>query len=217
MKYIKRLLLASFYLPMLLLSLHGNAADRSHEGLYCQLGIGPSFGHIHDKYTEEGVNKEVVWKGTGTAIDFRVGGFVRKDWLLTFDGYNQFVSSPEVSSGSFNGSLRSEESISEVNYGLGMTRYFMPSNIYAGITMGAGTYVLEYYADPNNTHSLTKVRSDYGLSGMLRAGKTFFLGKHWGLGVGTGYTFLKCKTTSDGETEQLSSRKFLLTVNVTYE
>ena len=193
------------------------AVARAHDGLYCHLGIGPSFGQINDRFSDQGSAQSITWSGTATAVDFRIGGAFRENWILSFDGYNQIISAPEYVVGGVRKVLRSEESISEQCYGAGITRYFMPSNIYVGGTIGAGTYVLDYFTNPDHSNSLTKIRTKYGFSGMLRAGKTFFLGKHWGLGTGLGLTYLKCNNNVNGETETLSSAKFMITVNVTFE
>jgi len=193
------------------------ASARTHEGLYCHLGIGPSFGHINDNFTEQGTPQSITWGGTGVAVDFRIGGAFKENWILSFDRYNQMISAPEYATGGIKKVLSSNESISEQCYGAGIMRYFMPANIYVGGTIGAGTYVLDYYANPDNSNSMTKIRTKYGFSGMLRAGKTFFLGKHWGLGTGLGLTYLKCNNNVSGESETLSSTKFMITINVTYE
>lgn len=188
--------------------------SKHHEGFYATLGIGPSFGHIHDDYKGSGeystLSYSGKWDGTGVAVDLRLGGSVIPDLIITGDITSRAITSPSFKSDNFNGTTDNSVSISEVTYGVGVTRYFMPYDFYVGATVGAGAFVLQHN-DGGNLENSTSVRSDFGFSGILRAGKSWRLGRNWSIGAGLGYGITNTSTSDNtGKEDMRSSRMFAL-------
>jgi opacity protein-like surface antigen len=185
-----------------------------HEGFYAALGIGPSFGHIHDEYNGSGEYSSLSysgkWDGTGVAFDLRLGGSVIPDLIITGDITSRAITSPTFKSENISGTTDNSISISEVTYGVGVTRFFMPYDFYVGATVGAGAFVLQHNEGGDFENS-TSVRSDFGFSGILRAGKSWRLGRNWSIGAGLGYGITNTSTSDNtGKEDMRSSRMFAM-------
>lgn len=189
---------------------------KHHNGFHFAFGLGPAFGHIHDNYSSTVYpSYKAAWKGTGLFVDMRIGGAIKEDWLLTADLMNKSITSPQISMNDSSYTTNENVSMDEITYGVGLTRYFMPLNIYAGVTLGAGTFMLTV-TDPESDE-MTKTRSEYGFSWMLRAGKSWYLGRKWGLGVGFGYGGTRAKVSDSTGNEKFDAARFVASVNVTYQ
>lgn len=189
---------------------------RHHNGFHFSFGLGPVIGHIHDNYNSSVYqNYSAEWRGTGVLVDMRIGGAIKEDWVLTADLMNKSITSPEISMNDSNYTTNDNVSMDEVSYGLGLTRYFMPYNIYAGVTLGTGTFVLTY-TDPESDE-VTKTRSEYGFSWMLRAGKSWYLGRKWGLGVGVGYGGTSAEVSAGDSNEKFDATRFVVSLAVSYQ
>lgn len=194
------------------------AADkRHHDGFYFSFGLGPSLGHIDAVNTFSYDAKEYIseYSGTPVAFDLRIGGAVKRDWLLTFDMVGRSMTSPQVKTDSGTYVTNDNFTISENTYGVGISRYFMPLNVYVGATLGTGIFVFDY--DDGNMENSMTVRSKGGFSWMLRAGKSWYLGRKWGLGFGMAFTRTTTNTVDQGATEDLTSNQFLGTITVSYQ
>jgi len=193
------------------------ASSRHHDGFYFSFGIGPAFGHIDDSYylkaTEEKSSMDIT--GTPVAVDIRLGGAIKQDLVLSFDMVGRSMSSPELKMNEGSYATDKNLTISETTYGLGVTKFFMPYNFYAGATVGTGVFMFTY-GDVSDENS-TSVRSDYGFSWMLRTGKSWYLGERWGLGAGLAYGNTTTHTQDGTGKEDLYSSQFIATVTVSYQ
>jgi hypothetical protein len=193
-----------------------STTEKHHDGFHFSFGLGPVIGHIHDNYNSNIYpSYSAEWRGTGILVDMRIGGAIKQDWILTADLMNKSISSPEISMNDSNYTTNDNVSMDEVSYGIGLTHYFMPFNIYAGVTLGTGTFVLTY-TDPESDE-VTKTRSEYGFSWMFRAGKSWYLGRKWGLGVGLGYGGTKAEVSGGNGNEKFNATRFVASVAVSYQ
>lgn len=186
-------------------------SDRTHNGFYFSFGLGPVFGNVKDEYTDTTGTYELLFKGTGLAIDFRIGGAIKPDLILTGDIISRAVVSPDIELDGKSVSTSDYKSLSEVTYGVGLTKYYMPLNLYAGVTLGTGVFVVENDATQRNT------RSEFGFSGAIRAGKSWWIGQKWCLGLGTMVSYTSAKTDDDSYEEKLSATRFMLTAYVSFQ
>jgi hypothetical protein len=193
------------------------ADNRHHDGFYVSFGLGPSLGHIDAvnllPYNSTEYNSE--YSGTPVAFDFRIGGAVKQDWILTFDMVGRSMTSPQIKTDSISYTTNDNFTISENTYGVGVSRFFMPLNVYVGATVGTGIFVFDY--NDGTAENSSTIRSKGGLSWMLRAGKSWYLGRKWGLGVGMGFSRTTTHTVDQGVTEDLTSNQFLGTITVSYQ
>lgn len=191
---------------------YGQNESLTHKGFFARVGMGPVFGHLDYVDKEKSTGNEIYkgeFKGTGFAFDMRLGGAIKENQMLTFDIISRGISSPQVSINGSDYTTNDKISISEVTYGVGYTYYVMPVNIYLSGTLGGGVIVL------NNDGVIT--RSKFGLSTVLSAGKTWWIGKRgWGLGVNGSYGFTKTVTTTNDIEETIKSNRFFITGIVTF-
>lgn len=190
---------------------------RHHDGFYFSFGLGPSFGHIDGENTYSDVEGiyHTEYSGVPFAFDLRVGGAIQTDWLLTFDIIGHSMSGPQMKTDTGTYLTAEEFSFSEYTYGAGITRFFMPYNIYAGATVGMGLFT--YGTESADMENTVMYRSKGGFSWMLRAGKSWYVGRKWGLGFGVGYGSTGTKTADRNGKEDLFSRQFMATINVSYQ
>ncbi len=190
--------------------------DKHHDGFHFSFGLGPVFGHIHDTYNSSAMDSyKASWKGAGLLVDMRVGGAIMQDLILTADLMNKSITSPQISMNDSSYTTNENVSMDEVTYGLGLTKYFMPLNVYVGATLGTGAFVLTY-TDPESD-DVTKTRSEFGFSWMVRAGKSWYLGRKWGMGIGLGYGGTKAKTSVDAGSERFDATRFVASIAVSYQ
>jgi hypothetical protein len=191
--------------------------NRHHEGFYFSFGLGPAFGHIDDKFKETGgVTEKYEYLGTPVAVDLRVGGAIKRDLVLTFDMVGRVLSSPQVRTEGGTYSTNDDVTISENTYGLGVSKFFMPLNAYVGATVGAGNFTMDI-ANAADGGGTVSVSSDYGFSWMLRAGKSWYLGKKWGLGFGLAYGMTNTHTEDNTGVEDMKSGEVMGTITVSYQ
>lgn len=183
--------------------------DRAHKGFHFTLGMGPVYGHIHDKASGDiGLDgdgtMEILYKGTGLGVELRMGGALKENLVLSFDLVSRAITSPQVRLGGTDYNTNEDLSIGEVTYGAGITYFLMPANISLGGTLGVGSYVLTTTGDNSTT-----LRTDYGFSGVARVGKTWWLGRSVNMGVGLSYSYTNAPNNEQGVKETLWGDRFM--------
>lgn len=158
------------------------AQPRDHQGgffLRMSGGIGVANTEIEDVFpTTFGLFDRLRFSGTSADWNFAVGAVVTPNLVLHGTTWGWAVSDPgvEVDSPSY----RADGTIAMNALGGGVTYYFMPGNIYLSGSVGIGGL---------------NVDSQYGLghSGIgiafdISAGKEWWLGNTWGMGVAGGFS-----------------------------
>jgi len=181
--------------------------DRAHKGFHFTLGMGPVYGHIHDKASDASGTMEVRYKGTGFGLELRLGGAVKENLVLSFDMVSRAITSPQISYAGNDYNTSDDLSIGEVTYGAGITYFLMPSNISFGGTLGVGSYVFNVTGDNSTT-----MRTDYGFSGVLRVGKTWWLGRAVNMGAGLSYSYTEAPNNEKDLKENLWGDRFMASI-----
>jgi hypothetical protein len=184
---------------------------RVHQGFHLTVGLGPVFGHIHDRVTGQlspGVNgtEEVQYKGTGFGLDLRIGGSVSEHLVLTGDIVSRVISAPQISYNGTDYNTTTDLTIGEVTYGAGLTYFIMPANISLGATLGTGVYTIT-----NTGEDGTTGRTDFGFSGVARVGKTWWLGRSINMGIGLSYSYTEAPNNEAGLKETLFGDRLMAT------
>jgi hypothetical protein len=180
------------------------STGRVHKGFYGRFGIGPIFGST--KFEDSGsLNIKGEFKGTGAVIELVLGAAIQRNLVIDFDLTSRAVTNPDVSVNSSAFQKTDNLSIGEVTYSAGATYFILPIDIYAGVSIGTGAFVI------SDTKSNQSSRSDYGFSFTLKAGKMFWLGKHFGMGAGLGFGHTNTSTIDNGVTEIINSNRFFIT------
>jgi hypothetical protein len=184
-----------------------------HDGFYMSLNGGLAFGTITLEATNAGFNK-MEFDGGGFQIDFKFGGVISEEdnLILSFDIISRAISSPSLTVNGSSVSTTSSVTAGDVMYGVGITKYFMPENIFINATVGITRFSLTI----NNTNS----SSQSGFGFQLKGGKEWWVSDNWGLGVaaGLGYSSADDQTESSNPSYsgKLSTTKFFLVFNTTF-
>jgi hypothetical protein len=187
-----------------------------HDGFYLSMNIGPALGGtIINASGNDAAFNEFIYRGPGMMIDLKIGGAIRENLILSFDIIGRTITGPEGEmDGVSLGSANEDVSAVDNSYGVGLTRYFMPQNIFISGSLGFGRMIL------TNKETDSEATSRWGPSVHLKAGKEWWVGKNWGLGasVGYGFTYAQDEEPPSGVDYEghLMSHQFYLLFNTTF-
>jgi hypothetical protein len=180
---------------------------REHDGFFMRLSAGAGGARTEIKdvpFQDEQVDLEM--NGTAGDFNFAIGGVVARNLALhgTISGWS--VSDPdfEINGTKFD---TNDVTLSLAMFGAGLTYYFMPANIYISGSLGAGILTLTVDGDDED--------SDPGPAVDLSAGKEWWVGKSWGLGValGTNFHSIPSSDTDENFTGSSYAVRFSATFN----
>lgn len=184
----------------------------THKGFYLSGSIGPVFGKINDQLTGYGAYDMKIG-GTGALLDLKLGITVKNNFIIHAALISSAIVGPTLENAN-NESVKSSNDIAvgEAMFGIGVTKYIMPENIFFAGTFGPGNF--SFMDDTENTPSFSTKR---GLAFQIKVGKEWLLLPGFGLGVAATYG----KTTVNqklinGDSEHLSSNRFGIVLNLTY-
>jgi hypothetical protein len=162
-----------------------------HDGFYLRLSLGAAFGAIRgDGHTARGVD-EVELTGFGVGTSIAIGAALVPNLILDLDFFyaTLFGSDVEVDgddqgdSGDADPRLGVGEDQQLLGFGLGLTYYFMPVNLYLTGSFGMGRVAFENHAGDRGA-------SDWGLASNLMVGKEWWVDSDWGIGVAAQFLML---------------------------
>jgi len=185
----------------------------THDGFYLSLDGGPAVGSITLNATNA-LFSSMEFGGGGFQFDFKIGGVISEtqNLILSFDLISRAISSPTITIDGNAASTTSTVMASDGMYGVGITKYFMPSNTFLNATVGITKFTLQI----NNTSST----SQSGLGLQIRAGKEWWVSSDWGLGVAAGFAYLSAHDQSDPNypaySATISTTKLFVVFNATY-
>jgi hypothetical protein len=184
-----------------------------HDGFYLSMNGGPTFGDIVLKATGTSYNK-LTFGGPGFLADLKIGGAIRENLILSGDYIFHVISGPDVDVDGVKGTANSNVSAGGGVLGLGVTYYFMPINIFLNGTLGLARFTLQDKS--NNVNS----SSESGLGFAVKAGKEWWVGKNWGLGISAGFLYAsaddKAEPSAPSYSGKLSTGKFTVMFNSTF-
>jgi hypothetical protein len=184
-----------------------------HDGFYLSLTGGPAFGTITLNATHTSFTK-MEFGGTGFQFDFKIGGVISEEanLILSFDLISRAISSPSLTVDGNTASTTSSVTAGDVLYGVGITKYFMPENIFINATVGIGVFSFGY---DNNSGS-----SKSGFGFQIKGGKEWWVSDNWGLGVAVGLGYISADDQTDSSNPNysatISTTKFFIVFNTTF-
>lgn len=184
-----------------------------HDGFYLSLTGGAAFGTITLNATNAGF-KKIELSGAGGQFDFKIGAVIAEEanLILSFDVITRAISSPTLTLDGTAVNTSSDVTASDVLFGAGITKYFMPGNIFISATVGVGQFSMEL----NNTTS----NSQEGFGFQLKGGKEWWVSDNWALGAAAGLSYISASDKTDpsfpGYSGTLSTTKFFLVFNTTF-
>jgi len=140
-----------------------------HLGLFLHFDLGA--GYLRSWAS----SSDVSVSGPAVPVGVAVGGAVSENWIVAGEVWGTLAPNPKVSFGGSSSSA-DDTTMSLEAFGLGLTHYFMPANVYLTFTPAVA---LLSFRSGNSTSS-----TNYGFGAKLAAGKEWWVGDHWGLGVG---------------------------------
>ena len=133
-----------------------NASKESetHKGFYLSLSGGLAFGAITLNATNTTFSK-LEANGTGFQYDFKIGAVVSEDenLILSLDAIGRSISGPTWTLDGADVYSTSNVAASDAMYGIGITKYFMPSNIFISGTFGLGKLQIDLLTSKISSHS----------------------------------------------------------------
>jgi hypothetical protein len=181
-----------------------------HDGFFLSISTGPTYGPIALDISGAKPGK-ITFSGIGYSINFRIGCAVIENTLVSIDVLNRWITSPLVTSGDLDVSS-SAMSAGDGCYGIGLTQYFMPSNLFLCATLGEGTF--------NFAYNSARGASESGLAFIIKAGKEWWISKNWAIGIATGYGYLRANDKPDpldsSYSAKLSSDKIFVLFNTSF-
>ena len=136
-----------------------------HLGFYFHVDLGG--GYLSTSASQSGSTASA--KGASALLSVAAGGAVAEDWILAGEIWGAAAPSPS-------GVTSSDATIALSGFGLNVTHYFMPANVFLTLTPSATVLSVD-------NGSGTAGRTQIGFGGRLAIGKEWWVGDHWGLGV----------------------------------
>jgi len=189
-----------------------NGKYRQHTGFYLSMSAGPVFGKISTDVISPNPGLVEFSGGSGAKFDLKIGGAVKENLILHGTIISSTLNGPVVKVGNQAGKASDNLTVGETMIGGGLTYYIMPSNIFLSGSAGIGRFTLLDTKDDTVNGS-----TDNGFSMQLKAGKEWWIGKRWGLGIALTYG----KTVVhhgpyDGVEEKSNSNRFGILFNATF-
>ena len=184
-----------------------------HDGFYLSLTGGPAFGPITLNATGVSFKKQ-EYSGAGFQFEFKIGGVVSEEanLILSFDLISQTISGPTISQDGVSATTTSDISAGDVIYGVGLTKYFMPSNIFVSATAGIGYFAI------GTTSAQAKSQNGFGFQ--IKGGKEWWVSDNWALGVAVGFASISADDQKEPSypsySATLSATKFFVVFNTTF-
>ncbi|MDH5676748.1 MAG: hypothetical protein OEZ06_31815 [Myxococcales bacterium] len=155
-------------------SAKAQARPRRHMGVQLRLEVGPSYLYA---FQDVGEPESVTISGGALGAGLSLGEMVSDDLALNMD--LRFARAGGAEHG-----VRSEAVFAAVHFGVGLTYWLMPANVYLAASLGAVRSSVEGEPVRIGVEIPNSDSSDVGLGLHLGAGKLWWVSTRWGLGLG---------------------------------
>jgi hypothetical protein len=145
-------------------------------------------------------------KGGAGSFGLVIGGAVAENFILGADLWDTVVFSPTFKQGGVSVS-GTDTSLTLAGFGVNLTYYFMPANVYVSVSPSITTVSL--------TRGGLSGSTDAGFGMKLGVGKEWWVSDHWGLGVAGQFFFASNKDSGAGS-PTWSSTAFSVAFSATY-
>ncbi len=185
----------------------------AHHGFYLSLTGGLAFGAITLNATNAAFS-QLEANGAGFQYDLKIGAVVSTDenLILSLDAIRRSISGPSWTLDGNQVVAASNVAASDAMYGIGITKYFMPSNMFVSGTFGLGTFQILY--------GNSKVTSRRGPAIQLKGGEEWWIAGNWGFGMSLGLAHIAADDQPDPSNSsysgKLSTTKVFIALSLTY-
>jgi len=148
-----------------------------HDGFYLRFQFGYGSGKMVEKELPGG---DMTLSGPAGAFRFQIGSSIAENLVLFGEMGGGVVSNPQMEWGENSHDLGNTR-LSIMDFGAGLTYYFMPSNIYicGSITLSKNQF----------EHDNITAETKNGAGACLSAGREWWVGADWGLGLAGFFSF----------------------------
>ena len=167
------------------------AGYHEHDGFFLRFHAGAGSGKMVE--TDIPIS-DLTLTGMSGVFRFQIGGSIASN-LILFGELGAFsMSDPDIDYGEYTQAYADIE-LSITDYGVGLTYYFMPSNIYVSGTLTFSKNRLSIRAMD------VTGETEMGYGGYLSAGKEWWVSGDWALGVAGFYYFSEVTDKANDGTE----------------
>jgi hypothetical protein len=192
------------------------SGDRRHDGFFLSISPGIAVGNTEaDLGGNAGTWDNITFRGPGGILDFKIGGAVAENVILSADLIGRNVRGPDLETVGGTEQLDDDIVLSDATLGLGLTYYVMPANVFFSGTLGFGSFRLQNIDNEDEDPVDTKA----GFSWHAKVGKEWWVSRNWGLGVALGYGFLGAEHDEGEDADfngDYASHKVYLLFNTTF-
>jgi len=158
-------------------------AGHAHTGLMLRLGLG--FGYVHAS-TPLGALGKLTLSGGSSAASISAGWAFFENLVFQIELWQASMVGGTVRVTGLPGAMATPDARYDAGgLGLGATYYFMPINIYVSGSLGGATTSVSV--------SGVQAQSRVGVGLALMAGKEWWIGEDWGLGVALQFVYFATK------------------------
>lgn len=173
-----------------------------HDGFFFSMNIGGGRGYLNWERSNKNGTGTASLSGAGPMNEFKIGGAVKKNLILSFELVVPFP----IQSGDFSGKGMGVNGLGVANspdtasvtffagVGLGGTYYFMPHNVFLSGTLGVGAVSVDDKYGLRNNYDYgdsTRFSEAVGYFIQFKVGKEWWVSKNWGLGISAAYSFFR--------------------------
>lgn len=173
----------------------------THDGFLLRFSLGLGYEGLD---ISDGEGSEVGLSGFGLSGSLTLGGVVANNLAIHGDFFGLAAVSPNVSlNGRHIGEAR-DSSVSLSGFGVGITHWVMPLNLYLSATLGLAKATIDVQGDA--------FEADWGLALRAMIGKEWWVADEWGIGIMAELTWSKVPTELDDSSASFVGVNFGLSV-----
>ena len=187
-----------------------------HDGFFLSMNIGTGSGPIELDASGDStvLIRNINVTGPGAAFEFKIGFAAAENLLVSFDLNTRAISAPNMEIDGIRLSSSDNITAGDNSAGIGITYYFMPTNMFISGTLGTGRFTIQ------NKSANFKSDSEWGRAIHIKVGKEWWVSNNWGLGVAAGFGHVAADDKPDSSNPsykgKLSSGKFFVLFNTTF-
>jgi hypothetical protein len=192
-------------LPATLASATIHAAPRAepttvhaHDGFFLRLSLGMGYENFH---LNSGRGDLFNIGGFGYGSSLAIGGCVVPNLALHADFFGSGVFDPHFEQNGVDLGELTDGQTTQNAVGFGATYYFMPLNLYVGLSLGVGFVRIDH---PDLT-----IEPDPGFAMNAMVGKEFWVGNDWGIGVAAQFIYNHIPTENSQANSEWTSFNIL--------
>ena len=166
-----------------------DSTEHRHLGFFLRADLGVSY--LQSSASDGSTSLRI--SGPGLSAGLMFGGALSENTILAGDLWGMSALTPKVSVAASGGSS-SDSTVQLIGYGVSLTQYFMPANVY--VSVSPSLVILSTSNDKGETTSST----NFGFGGRASIGKEWWVSEHWGIGVAAQFAFGVNKDKDGGPT-----------------